>query len=202
MLAVGGYDPRMATEDIDLTWKLLMQGWQTAYEPHAIVGMQVPSSLGALWAQRKRWARGQGEVLRIHFGEVIRFSNHRMWLIGIESIASLCWIVALALALIVTILAVSLGGGEELFGFALGWGIAVAVVATVQLIIALFLERSYDPSSWRALLIGAIYPVTYWLIAGFASLHSQTVALVRGPRKERVVWDIQREDLGPAKGVD
>jgi hypothetical protein len=31
--AVGGYDGRMATEDIDLTWKLLLDGWQTAYEP-------------------------------------------------------------------------------------------------------------------------------------------------------------------------
>ena len=42
VLAVGGYDPRMATEDIDLTWKLLLAGWQTAYEPRALVGMQVP----------------------------------------------------------------------------------------------------------------------------------------------------------------
>jgi biofilm PGA synthesis N-glycosyltransferase PgaC len=48
VLAVGGYDGRMATEDIDLTWRLLIAGWQTAYEPHALVGMQVPSSLAAL----------------------------------------------------------------------------------------------------------------------------------------------------------
>ena len=54
----------MATEDIELTWKLLAAGWLTAYEPRALVGMQVPTSFGALWAQRKRWARGQGEVLR------------------------------------------------------------------------------------------------------------------------------------------
>ena len=66
VMAVGGYDGRMATEDIDLTWRLLMAGWQTAYEPRALVGMQVPSSLPALWAQRKRWARGQGEVLHAH----------------------------------------------------------------------------------------------------------------------------------------
>ena len=29
VLAVGGYDSRMATEDIDLTWKLLLAGWHT-----------------------------------------------------------------------------------------------------------------------------------------------------------------------------
>ena len=68
-MAVGGYDGRMATEDIDLTWRLLIAGWQTAYEPRAVVGMQVPSSLPALWAQRKRWARGQGEVLHAHLRE-------------------------------------------------------------------------------------------------------------------------------------
>ena len=66
VLAVGGYDARMATEDIDLTWRLLMAGWHTAYEPRALVGMQVPSTLRALWAQRTRWARGQGEVLHAH----------------------------------------------------------------------------------------------------------------------------------------
>ena len=69
VLAVGGYDPRMATEDIDLTWRLLLAGWHTAYEPHALVGMQVPSTLRALWAQRTRWARGQGEVLHVHLGD-------------------------------------------------------------------------------------------------------------------------------------
>ena len=77
VLAVGGYDGRMATEDIDLTWKLLLAGWQTSYEPRALVGMQVPSSLAALWQQRKRWARGQGEVLRVHGRQALRWRHHR-----------------------------------------------------------------------------------------------------------------------------
>ncbi len=41
VLAVGGYNPQMATEDIDLTWRLVLAGWETVYEPHALVGMQV-----------------------------------------------------------------------------------------------------------------------------------------------------------------
>jgi biofilm PGA synthesis N-glycosyltransferase PgaC len=40
VLEVGGYRPQMATEDIDLTWRLLLAGWHTAYEPDALVGMQ------------------------------------------------------------------------------------------------------------------------------------------------------------------
>ena len=95
VLAVGGYDPRMATEDIDLSWKLLLRGWHTAFEPRALVGMQVPESVGALWMQRKRWARGQGEVLHVHFDEVRRWRNRRLWLLGFEALASLLWVGAL-----------------------------------------------------------------------------------------------------------
>ena len=194
VLAVGGYDPRMATEDIELTWRLLLAGWETVYEPRALVGMQVPPSLRALWAQRKRWARGQGEVIHAHFGEVIRWRNRRMWLLVMESLVSLIWIVALVASLIIAALGVSLGG-EDVFGFALAWGVAIATVATVQLIVALWLQHGYDRTVLRPLLLGALYPPAYWLIAATAALRSETVALVRGPREERVVWDIPRERL-------
>ena len=173
VLAVGGYDPRMATEDIDLTWKLLLRGWQTAYEPRALVGMQVPASLGALWMQRKRWARGQGEVLHVHLGEVRRWRNHRMWLLSFEALASLLWVVALALSLVIATLGILLGEGEDVFGFALAWGVAIALVATVQMIVALSLEHGYDRSIFRPLLVGALYPVAFWVISGLAALHSE-----------------------------
>jgi poly-beta-1,6-N-acetyl-D-glucosamine synthase len=140
VMAVGGYDPRMATEDIDLSWKLLLRGWHTAYEPRALVGMQVPVTVGALWMQRKRWARGQGEVLHVHFREVRRWRNHRMWLLGFESLASLLWIGALGLALVIAALGVLADLGDDAFGFALGWGVAVALVATVR-------RSSRSPSS-------------------------------------------------------
>ena len=146
VLAVGGYDPRMATEDIDLTWKLLLAGWETVYEPHALVGMQVPSTIRALWAQRTRWARGQGEVLHVHLGEVSRWRNHRMWLLALESLASLLWVVALAASLVIAVLGIALGG-EDLFGFAFAWGIAIAVVATLQLIVAIISSAATTPPS-------------------------------------------------------
>ena len=200
VLAVGGYDPRMATEDIDLTWKLLEAGWETVYEPHALVGMQVPSTLPALWAQRKRWARGQGEVLHVHLREASRWRNHRMWLLVLESLASLIWVVALAASLLIAALGVTLGG-EDLLGFGLAWGIAIAAVATLQLIVALMLERSYDPTSLRAFLLAALYPLAYWVIAAAAALRAQIIALLRGPREQRVVWDIPREPLETAPGA-
>jgi biofilm PGA synthesis N-glycosyltransferase PgaC len=195
VLAVGGYDSRMATEDIDLTWKLLLDGWQTAYEPRALVGMQVPPSIRTLWAQRKRWARGQGEVLHVHFAEVSRWRNHRMWLMSLEALASLVWVVILVAALLIAVLGSFLSEADNLFGFALAWGIAISFVALVQMVVALNLEHGYDRTIIRPLLLGAAYPLGYWMLAAAAALHSETIALVRGPREGRVVWNIPRERL-------
>ena len=195
VLAVGGFDARMATEDIDLTWKLLLEGWQTAYEPRALAGMQVPASLRALWMQRKRWARGQGEVLHVHFSRASRWRNRRMWLLSVEGLASLAWVVALLASLVFAVLGILLDEGENLFGFALAWGIAISFVATIQMIVALNLEHSYDRSIFRALVVGALYPVAFWLVSATAALHSEVIALVRGPSGNRVVWNIPREHL-------
>jgi poly-beta-1,6-N-acetyl-D-glucosamine synthase len=184
----------MTTEDIELTWKLLLAGWQTAYEPRALVGMQVPVTLGALWSQRKRWARGQGEVLHAHLISVARWQNHRLWLLAAESLASLLWVVALVAGLIIAALSLAIDS-HDLFGFALAWGIAIAVLATVQVTVALWIETGYDPRAWRAYLAEPIYPLVYWLVSAAAALRCETVALALGPKGERIVWDIPRETI-------
>lgn len=193
VLAVGGYDGKMATEDIDLTWRLLMAGGHTAFEPYAIVGMEVPASLRALWAQRKRWARGQGEVLHEHLRTVSRWRHHKMWMLSAESVLSLTWVLALVVSLILAVLNVIFGHSLGRFGFGLTWGVAIAIVATVQLLVALLLNYHYDRWDMRSLLVGAVYPLAYWAISAGAALRTEVVAAFRGPRDRRVVWDIPRE---------
>jgi poly-beta-1,6-N-acetyl-D-glucosamine synthase len=199
VLAVGGYVPRMATEDIELTWRLLLAGWHTAYEPRALVGMQVPTTVPALWAQRKRWARGQGEVLYTHLRKLIRWRNHHMWLLGAEALASLIWISLLFTAFLVSFIELLVHGSAHIFGLGLAWGVAIAVIATVQLTIAIGIEYRYDPSGLRAFLLAPIYPLAFWLVGGAAALHSEVRAFFAGPREERVVWDIPREPLEATK---
>ncbi len=191
VLAVGGYDARMSTEDIDLTWRLLMAGWHTAYEPQALVGMQVPSTLPALWAQRTRWARGQGEILHEHARAIASWRNRRMWLVAVESFASLLWVTALTLALVLSVLSTD---GLGPFGYGMAWGIAIAVVATLQLVVALALGYPYDHFDLRAFVIAPLYLLLFWILSACAALHSQVAAVIRGPRESRVVWDIPREE--------
>ncbi len=193
VLAVGGYDGRMATEDIDLSWRLLLAGWVTTFEPSALVGMQVPANLSALWAQRKRWARGQGEVLHTHLRDVVRWRNRRMWPLALESGLSLAWVLGLVLALLLSILDALLGTNSDILGFGLAWGIAIAVVAMVQLSIAVGIEHPYDRRAALAFLAGPLYPLGYWAISAAAALRAETVGAFAGPREKRVVWDIPRE---------
>lgn len=87
------------------------------------------------------------------------------------------------------------GDSVGFFGLGLAWGIAISVVATVQLIVALALGFRYDRWDVRSMLVGAIYPLLYWLVSAGAALNQQLSALIRGPRERRVVWDIPRERL-------
>jgi biofilm PGA synthesis N-glycosyltransferase PgaC len=193
VLEVGGYDGRMATEDIDLSWRLLSAGWDTAYEPAALVGMEVPSTLSALWAQRRRWARGQGEVLHTRVRALMRWRNRRMWPLAIEAFASLVWVVAMVIGLAVAIAALLLDEDLPLVGLGVAWGIAISVVATLQLAFALELDAGYDRRAALSFLLGPLYPLAYWILSAAAALRSELGALFTGPRGRRVVWDIPRE---------
>jgi poly-beta-1,6-N-acetyl-D-glucosamine synthase len=179
-----------------------MAGWQTTYEPRALVGMQVPATPKALWAQRTRWARGQGEVLSVHGIQLLRWRNRRIWLLSIEAIASLVWVSLLGVAFVLTVVRLVIHGRINSSEYPLAWGVALSVVATAQLGIALLLDYRYDPRGLRAFLLGPIYPIAFWLFSAGAALHSEVGAFIRGPQGERVVWDIPREGIKAAEKSD
>jgi poly-beta-1,6-N-acetyl-D-glucosamine synthase len=195
VLGVGGFDGRMATEDIELTWRLLIAGWLTSYEPNALVGMQVPSTLSSLWKQRRRWARGQGEALHEHFGTILHLRLWRIWSVPLETFLSLAWVVGLALALIAASVAFLFVDRPTIFGFGLAWGIAIAVVCMLQLAFAVGIEARYDRPALLVFLLGPLYPLGYWAISAAAALRDQLPGFVRGPREQRVVWDHPREPV-------
>jgi hypothetical protein len=115
-----------------------------------------------------------------------------MWPVGLEALASLLWVTALALALVFSVLSTA---SLDLFGFSMSWGIAISVVATVQLVVALAVGFPYDHFDLRAFVLAPLYLLLFWIVSACAALHSQLVATIRGPRESRVVWDIPREEL-------
>jgi biofilm PGA synthesis N-glycosyltransferase PgaC len=75
---VGLYSPEMATEDIDLTWRLQLRHWDVRYESRAVMWMRVPQSLGGLWRQRRRWALGLSQVITRHWTKLMHW-RWRAW---------------------------------------------------------------------------------------------------------------------------
>lgn len=67
-----------------------------------------------------------------------------MWVLALETIASLIWISALVLSLILATVEPAMGPGPRVLGFGLAWGIAIAVIALVNLAFALGIELEYD----------------------------------------------------------
>ena len=118
-----------------------------------------------------------------------------MWLLGVESLASLIWVFCLLCSLVLAVLNLLFGQRLGFFGVGLAWGMAISVVATLQLIVAVALRYPYDHWDVRAMLIGPIYPLLFWLVSASAAINQQLTALIRGPREQRVVWDIPREPL-------
>jgi biofilm PGA synthesis N-glycosyltransferase PgaC len=64
VLAVGGYMHNTFAEDCELTIRLLMNGYQTVYEPNMIAVTEAPESLKELVQQRYRWSRGVVQALQ------------------------------------------------------------------------------------------------------------------------------------------
>jgi cellulose synthase/poly-beta-1,6-N-acetylglucosamine synthase-like glycosyltransferase len=64
--AVGGrIDTTTLAEDIVTTFRTQRAGRMVMFEPHATVWAEEPGSIGGLWKQRLRWARGNVQVTRM-----------------------------------------------------------------------------------------------------------------------------------------
>jgi hypothetical protein len=80
----------------------------------------------------------------------------------------------------------------------LSWGVAVSVVATIQLTFALGLDSPYDRLAAVTFLLAPLYPIAYWMITAAAALRAELPALLRRPTERRVAWDIPRDQIPPA----
>ncbi len=65
-LKLAGGWPNRIGEDIVLTWRMLLAGGLTVFEPTAVAFTEVPTNWIAFARQRRRWARGMIEGLRDH----------------------------------------------------------------------------------------------------------------------------------------
>ncbi|MFM8858198.1 MAG: glycosyltransferase [Actinomycetota bacterium] len=185
---VGLFDASQPTEDIEMTWRLNLAGWRVTYEPEAVVGMLVPTTLKALIVQRRRWARGLALVLRKHWWQAVR--SIRQWPLLIESALSILWC---HLILVVTIvLVVARIAGEPSATPILGsWAIGLLLLCAAHVMWGMRLDARNDPSIWSVLAWIPLFSVVYWTLSSVVVV-SSTVPALLSRSKRHVVWTSAR----------
>ena len=194
LLDVGMFSPDMATEDIDLTWKIQLRFYDIRYEPRAIVWMRVPATLPGLWRQRRRWAMGLAQVLRRHGREALDWKARRLWPVLAESALSIFWAFSFVLLTILWTISYAAGfppvGASPIPNY---WGMLIGTMCLVQLLVGVLLDRRYDWHLPWYYLLAIFYPLIYWILMALVTVTSTPVGL-RGPKELTPVrWKPVRE---------
>ena len=141
--AVGGWHVDVLAEDTDLTYRLLLGGWQTVYHNRAECYEEVPQSWAVRVRQIKRWAKGHNQAMVRHSLPLL-CNGSVPWAIRIDGLLLLGvyfmspvliagWVLTLLLYFTVTIdiatpalLAIAFMGHSALGNFAAFFEIAAA----------------------------------------------------------------------------
>jgi biofilm PGA synthesis N-glycosyltransferase PgaC len=195
LLDVGMYSPDMATEDIDLTWKLQIRHWDIRYEPRAIVWMRVPVSIAGLWHQRKRWARGLAQVMRRHGKATMKWRTRRLWPIMAEAYLSTIWAYLFVVLTAMWTVSYAVGfppvGASPIPNY---WGMLIGTMCLIQLLTGVILDRGYDRNLPWYYVLAVLYPLVYWIFMAVVTFWATPGGLRRPPQKKKPVkWKPVRE---------
>ncbi len=123
---VGGWTPNVLAEDTDLTYRLLLNGWQTAYLGYAECYEEVPESWAVRFRQIGRWAKGHNQVLT-KFGKDMITRKGLSKMERLDGLALLGVFVMSPILLIGWLLALLL----TITGYGLGAGVNIALLMLV-----------------------------------------------------------------------
>jgi biofilm PGA synthesis N-glycosyltransferase PgaC len=113
----------------------------------------------------------------------------------IEAALSIAWAHAFIFLLVFWTLSVIAGvppvGANP---FPNGWGMLIATACLVQLGVGVSLDRRYDRSATRSLLIAPLYPLLYWVLMAVVTVRSTIPALFARRTDAVARWYTPREN--------
>lgn len=190
--SVGYWSNDMVTEDIDISWKLQLKGWDIRFEQNALCWVLMPETLKGLWKQRLRWSQGGAEVLLRYSGKIVQWSAHRMWPIYLECLVSIIWSYLMVLALGIWCVSQAFDLQSNLIAdFIPSWtGMLLSVTCLAQFAVSLAIDSRYEKR------IGGVgryyywmiwYPLVYWLINVATTVFGFLKAVAK-EQGQRAVW--------------
>ena len=191
---VGLYSPEMATEDIDMTWKLQRAAYDIRYEPRALVWMKVPPTLRSLLVQRKRWAHGLAQVLRRHVRVTTTWRDRRMWPVFGEAALSILWAYCFVVLTAFWIASYAVGippvGVSPIPNW---WGMTIGTLCITQLLTGVLLDSRYDRTVLKHFPVAVTYPVIYWMLMSLITAYATPIGLFGRLKRGAVTqWKTER----------
>jgi len=187
---VGYWSPDMITEDIDISWKLQLAGWQIPFETQALCWVLMPETLNGLWRQRSRWAQGGVEVLMRYFSSLFNRRALPMWPLYLECCISLLWSLTVLLLILLAPLHVWLDNPQAMLGdLSPSWtSMLLSLTCLLQFAVSLSIDARYEQQSGGRYYYWIIwYPIVYWLI-NIGTAVNGFIKAVRKKRGQRAVW--------------
>ncbi|RMW89702.1 poly-beta-1,6-N-acetyl-D-glucosamine synthase [Aggregatibacter aphrophilus] len=195
MEEIGGWSTNMMTEDIDISWKIQIAGYNIMYEPRALCWVLMPESMKGLYKQRLRWAQGGAETIIKYFPKIWHWKNRRLWPMYIEYFVTAIWAVLWVLFALFTL------GQKFIFGIDIeNMGLFETNISIMffafflQCILSLYIDSRYERDLLRYGLSCIWYPYIYWLLNTVTLLVGIPKAIFRNKSKF-AVW------TSPDRGV-
>ncbi|WP_374691142.1 glycosyltransferase family 2 protein [Accumulibacter sp.] len=196
---VGYWSPEKLTEDVDISWKLQLAGWEVRFEPRALCWILMPETLRGLWKQRLRWSMGGTQVLLDYTPQLLSPKNAAMWPLCVEygmSITSAYLFALLATYRVIDLLVyrIDLQSAPILL---LWWtGLLIATTCLLQIMLSLVLDRPYDREPLKNYFWMIWYPIIYWAITAATSVVAVPKILFRDSEK-RARWTSPDRGIKP-----
>ena len=194
---VGYWSPEKLTEDVDISWKLQLAGWEIHFEPRALCWILMPETISGLWKQRLRWSMGGTQVLLDYWPKLISFQRLRLWPLFIEYAMSMVWACLFALLAVyrlidLIIYKIDLQSAPVLL---MGWaGLLIGTTCLLQMMLSLILDKPYDQGLLKNFFWMIWYPIIYWVITAATAVVALPKAFIRKTGK-RARW------ISPDRGV-
>lgn len=196
VLEAGLWDPNAMTDDVDLTLRIQIAGWNVVFEPNAICWILMPETLKGLWRQRLRWAEGGSQASLGISRDLFTRKVWRLLPLWFNFFLSTSW-ACLTLIFLITWAVIDLASLNFDHGLGLlplWWGTILTITYLMQSLIGLFLDSRYEKSVIKTFYWLVWYPLVYWLLQSITAVVGFYKA-VRRPATAKGKW------ISPDRGL-
>lgn len=94
IIDVGGWNGDVLTEDLELSYRAQLKGWQIRYDNELSVPSELPANINAFKTQQFRWSKGMAQTARKYLATILRadVDSFKKWHAAFHLLGSLSFV--------------------------------------------------------------------------------------------------------------